>query len=66
MSKKSPEFNLATLSSQDVIFCPECAILILRHIRPRQRAFPLIGEEGLFCPICDRMLVKLEEEGEGR
>ncbi len=66
MSKESPEFKLTSLSSQDVIFCPECAILILRHIRPRQRAFPLIGEEGLFCPICDRMLVKLEEEGEGR
>ncbi len=66
MSKESPEFKLTSLSSQDVIFCPECAILILRHIRPQERSFPLIGHEGLFCPICGRMLVDLEEEDERR
>ena len=53
------EFSLDTLEREDVIYCPDCAILILRYVRPVE--FPLIGKDGLYCPICDRMLLSKAE-----
>jgi len=61
MEKERREIRLGTLSQQDAIYCKDCAILILRHVRSPKRWPPLIGRKYLSCPVCGKFLVSLEE-----
>ncbi len=60
--RDSKEFLLDSLSKTDVIYCRDCAILILRHIRKPERWPPLIGGKYLSCPVCGELLGSVEEE----
>ena len=62
MEKGKKELRLGSLIKQDVIYCHDCAILILRHIRRPERWPPLIGRKYLSCPLCGELLVSVEEE----
>jgi len=55
MEEKRDELRLGTLSQQDVIYCKDCAILILRHVRSPECWPPLIGRKYLSCPVLRRL-----------
>ena len=60
--RDSKEFLLKSLSKTDVIYCQDCAILILRRIRKPERWLPVLGDRYLSCPVCGELLVSVDEE----
>jgi hypothetical protein len=55
MEKTKPEVTLHSIRKQDVVFCPKCAVLLLKHVRKVSK--PLFGANGLYCPICDELII---------
>ena len=64
MIDKSPELRLGSLSTQDILICKRCGLLLLRDFLEPERWLPLIGTLGLYCPCCMGLLVDLEPESE--
>jgi hypothetical protein len=57
--ESKPEVTLNSIRKQDVVFCPKCAVLILKHVRKVSK--PLFFAHGIYCPICDQIIVREED-----
>lgn len=62
MNEDSDEIRLGALSTEAVLLCPECGILLIRRLMEKERWPPLLGTLGLYCPVCQALLVDLETE----
>ena len=56
--------RLGSLATQDVLVCRRCSILLLKGLMKPQRALLLFGSLGLYCPVCESLLLDLELESE--
>lgn len=47
--------ELAALQKEEVVVCTKCGIIVLKRFRSISK--PLLGESGLYCPICRELLL---------
>ncbi len=56
--------RLGALSTEDVLVCRDCGVLLLKDLLKPRRRLVLLGPLGLDCPVCERRLLDLEQHNE--